>query len=253
MLRTQRRFRRSLFLVDRQHPRRQPRGERDNPGPGLKSSSVVLSRTGRRASLPARVSRESKLAPAVAEPAAPRSDLLPRLRRREHQAQRQVYLAHQRALQVLAASVLRCAAEAEALVADVLTDFLYRYVDTLQREESIEAYLRMMTTRRARRHLDMQRRAREVNSRDMAAEPDLPAVAEGAKWQRWVDDCLAALADKPRQLLRLHFGHDLSLSEIGQQLGITKQAVSKTVLKSLALLRRCLRGKGAPMLDGPDF
>jgi RNA polymerase sigma factor (sigma-70 family) len=175
------------------------------------------------------------------------SDLLLRLRRREHPAQEQVYLAYHQGLKALAVRILPCAAEAESLVADVITDFLYRYVDTLQRQESIGAYMRMMTTRRARRRLEMQRRVREVDHQDMAAEPDLPAAAEGPKWRRWVDDCVAALAERPRQLLRLHFGHDLSLSEIGDQMGITKQAVSKTVLKSLDLLRRCLRGKGAPM------
>lgn len=181
--------------------------------------------------------------------AVPTADLLSQLRRREHRAQRQIYVVHRAWLEALATKILSCPAEARPLVADVMTDFMYRYVDTLKREQAIPAYLRMMTTRRARRHNLRQQRTQVVDDQELAMAPELANPGDGSRWQRWVDDCLATLADKPRRFLRLHFGHDLSLSAIGSQTGVTKQAVSKTVQKGLALMRRCLQSKGA-LIDG---
>jgi RNA polymerase sigma factor (sigma-70 family) len=177
------------------------------------------------------------------------SGLLRQLRAREHAAQQDVIAGNRTRLLALAGTLVSSSADARALVADVLTDFLFEYVDALDHERAIPAYLRMMTIRRARRFNQHQQRHRDISEREdlVDASPDPAHTADDRRWKAWLDDCLSALADKSRQLLRLHFGHDLSLSEIGGQLGVSKQAVGKTVQKSLVLLRRCLERKGAPI------
>jgi RNA polymerase sigma factor (sigma-70 family) len=130
-------------------------------------------------------------------------------------------------------------------VADVFTDFFYSYVDSLEHERAISAYLRIMVVRRARRLL--LRRSREVDVELCClADTDGRDVIESVEnktWLPWLEDCLSLLTERARKILKLHFGHDLRTVEIASQIGVTKQAVSKTILKCINQLRRCLERK----------
>ncbi len=51
---------------------------------------------------------------------------------------------------------------------------------------------------------------------------------------------------RQRQLLLLYYGQGLNMREIGEQLGLDKSTVSRTIKRGEARLRRCLRyGAGA--------
>jgi RNA polymerase sigma factor (sigma-70 family) len=174
--------------------------------------------------------------------------LLTQLQQRDPCAQASFYRVNRGALLALARATLSCPADAPALVADVFTDFFYRYVDFIRDERSVASYLRVMIVRRSRRQNLSGARIDNLDE-NMAdpSQPDLVQSADCTRWTVWLDDCLATLADRARRLVRLHYGHELSLSQIGSQMGVSKQAVGKIVQKSLELLRCCLedkRGRG---------
>ncbi len=175
------------------------------------------------------------------------ASLLVQLRQRQRQAQENVITLQGPTLRALAASHLTCPNDARALVADVFTDFLYSYVDTLQHERAIPSYLRMMVIRRARRENQRNQQHRDLEGLELAAvsAKDPSQMLDDGRRAAWLDECLNQVAERPRRLLRLHFGQGISLSEIADQLSISKQAVSKTVQKCLAFLRSCLAQKGA--------
>jgi RNA polymerase sigma factor (sigma-70 family) len=193
-------------------------------------------------------------APTKEASAAP-SPLLQALRRREQAAQARTIREHRAVLEMLAKRMLSCPQEAQALVADVFTDFLYKYVDTIRNEPAIPMYLRMMTIRRCRR-LSFRRASEEELDRHQetlaATNMDIVDAIDAHVRLSSLDECLGRLTEKARRLLRLHFGHEMSFNEIGAQVGTSKQAVGKTVLKSLAVLRRCLDGRRAQSRPGQE-
>lgn len=68
-----------------------------------------------------------------------------------------------------------------------------------------------------------------------------------------VDDWLSILDDRPREVIRLRFGLDdpaLTLAEVGQRLGVTRERVRQIEKKTLTSLRRKHRARVArPILD----
>ena len=178
----------------------------------------------------------------------PRSDdlgLLGRLQKRDPEAQAYLLRSEGPALRATALGILGSEGDAGPLVADVFTDFLYSYVDHIEHERAIPSYLRIMVVRRARRL--MQRRAQEdsIGAYDFADANgrDVIEALETKTWLPWLEGCLSLLTDRARRVLKLHFGHDLGTVEIAGEVGVTKQAVSKTILKCIAQLRRCLDRK----------
>ena len=145
--------------------------------------------------------------------------ILARLHRRDRETQTCVYLTHRPSLLAVAKAILDGRADATQLVTDVFTDFFFRHVDGIRNEEAVPAYLRMMTIRRAR-------------------QPS-----------HGLDECLHGLSEKPRRLMKLHFGHELSFAEIGEQLGISPRAAGKGTIKALKQLQTRLHRQG---LSGPD-
>jgi RNA polymerase sigma factor (sigma-70 family) len=174
------------------------------------------------------------------------SGLLSQLRQRQRMAQENVIATQGSALRALAASHLICPNDAQSLVADVFTDFLYSYVDNLQHEKAVPAYLRMMVIRRARRQNQRASQHRDLEGLDFAStnNRDPSQMVDEGRRSTWLDECLGRMAERPRRLLRLHFGQDMSLSTIAAQFNISKQAVGKTVQKCLIFLRSCLAEKG---------
>jgi RNA polymerase sigma factor (sigma-70 family) len=172
--------------------------------------------------------------------------LLNQLRQRQRHAQESLMATYGPSLRALAAGHLTCPNDAPPLVADVFTDFLYSYVDTLQHERAVPAYLRMMVIRRARRQNHRASQHRGLEGLDFASMTvrDPSQDLDDGRQATWLDECLGRVAERPRRLLRLHFGQGLSLSQIAAQLNISKQAVGKTVQKCLTFLRGCLAQKG---------
>ncbi len=164
------------------------------------------------------------------------------LQTRDLPEQEKPYRGERQMLERIALSILASPKDAELLVGDVFVDFLYKYVDSIQKPNSIRAYLKTMTVRRARRQMARLRKHEEFNpdSKQVPALVPRDGDLERKIFRRWLEKCLSKLSDKARKVLKLHFGHDLSYAQIGKSFGSSKQAVGKTVLKSLAVLRKCL-------------
>jgi RNA polymerase sigma factor (sigma-70 family) len=171
--------------------------------------------------------------------------LLERLKRRDAEAQATLLRRESPGLRATAMSILASEGDALPLVADVFTDFLYTYVDRIEHERAIPAYLRIMVVRRARRLLQRRSQEDSITAHDLAdaSGRDVVEVLEAKSWLPWLEDCSSQLTERARRVLRLHFGHDMGTVEIAGAVGVTKQAVSKTIIKCIAQLRRCLERK----------
>ena len=166
-------------------------------------------------------------------------DRLALLQERRPETQIRLWRSYRPVLMPIARSILRSSTEAENLVDEVLCDFLFHYVANLHEPRAIGAYLKSMTVRRACRLRDKLQRQTSFEEEEI---PGVPGDAEPERriLSRWLEKCLRRLTAKARTILRLHYGHDLSYREIGQQLGRTRQAVGISVQKSRKALQKCL-------------
>ncbi len=171
------------------------------------------------------------------------ADVLTLLKNRNRQVQEEVYKAEKMVLEKIAGAILRSSIDAEQLVADVFTDFLFHYVDGVQQSRSIRAYLQMMTRRRAIRarekHLSLVPLQPELRASNSAKDPE--ERIDDRLWRQWLDICLRRVRSSARKILKLHFGHGESYSTIGDHLGVTKQAVGKAIKKNLQVLNQCIK------------
>ena len=134
-------------------------------------------------------------------------------------------------------------AVAEAVVADLLSDFLFHYVNKLRDGRAIPSYLRIMALRRSRRQQERARRHGELDPDDRRHRSDDAGpddAIDSARWSRWLERCLGEVKGKARSILKLHYGHEMSYAEIGQRLGTSKQAAAKMGKKYLEVLRACV-------------
>jgi len=169
-------------------------------------------------------------------------EVLERLKRHDRVTQEQLYRDEKGRLMAIAVSILRNPDEAESLVSDLFTDFFFHYVERIRESRAIRAYLRIMCQRRARRQRARMYRHTELEPEQVNYDPtdDTEALVERGLYSEWLQSCVGQLNPRAREVLKLHFALDMSYSEIGAQQGKSKQAVGKTVLKSLDLLRSCL-------------
>ena len=98
-----------------------------------------------------------------------------------------------------------------------------------------------MAIRRARRYKEHKQKQVPIEAINIIEPPeselDLPIEQN---WITGLIECFKRLTDRARGILKLHYGLDQSYSDIGQRMGISKQAVGKTVQKSIRVLRHCL-------------
>lgn len=172
------------------------------------------------------------------------ADLLARLRARDPETQARVWREHHARLSAICTRILGDAARGEEVAQDVWIDFAYTYVDRVAHPGAMRGYLIMMAIRRARRHADRRRRRRrEGEPEEQAGEHPERTMVEAlhhAALEDRLTDCLDALRPRARQMLRMRFRQELSLREIGEAFGVSKQAVGKAVGKALAALRACI-------------
>jgi RNA polymerase sigma factor (sigma-70 family) len=178
---------------------------------------------------------------------------LERLKRRDARVQEQVRRLQVETLTSTVAAILGSPDESEVLVTDLLTDFFFRYVDQLRDSRAIPSYLQIMAVRRARRLKERWQREVAVESNALTDDPRdrLDSELDDHTRLPGLNRCLQGLTDRARSLLRLHYGHELSYAAIGEQLGVSKQAVGKTIQKCLEVLRRCL-GKRAAVVPAEN-
>lgn len=177
--------------------------------------------------------------------------VLSALQQRARDDQQQLWQEQQPRLFAIAKKILRSDSEAEILVSDALTDFMFHHVDQLQSGRAIGSYLRIMVVRRADRR---RKQAGRHASIDLLSGQSDDGVNPEDKLQHkaylsWLERCLQQLTQRARHMLKLHFGHDLSYTQIGEQQGVSKQAVGKAVLKAEKVLRDCIERRQDGGLD----
>jgi len=169
-----------------------------------------------------------------------REETLSRLRERDRSVQTRVWqLEHPRLTRV--ARSVAAGLDVEAVIAEVFTDFFFRHVDVLKSSRSIPAYLRIMTLRRVQREAELASRQAELPASEGDPETGVDDSLLQSSSSRWLRDCYLRLTPRAREIFKLHYGHELTYSEIGERVETSKQAVGKTILKGLELLRECLR------------
>jgi len=173
--------------------------------------------------------------------------ILERLKQKDRATQEQLYRAEKSRITAIAISILRSPDHAESLVSDLFMDFFFTYVDRIREARAIPAYLRIMCQRRARRQRARMYRQVELEPDKVNYDPtdDTDEQVERRLYAQWLESCVGQLNPQTREVLKLHFGHEMSYSEVGEHQGKSKQAVGKAVLKSLDLLRDCLERKRA--------
>lgn len=94
--------------------------------------------------------------------------------------------------------------------------------------------------------LDRLRRRAQEPIRELAPEdePTAPSPAISEPQVRWVLEQLALLPERDRAALELRYYEGLSMSDVGQRLGISQPAASKRVAAALERLRRRARLQG---------
>lgn len=121
-----------------------------------------------------------------------------------------------------------------------MTDFIFKYVHRLSREEAIDSYLRLMAVRRAMRLRDLRAR---IAPPDLTASIEHAPADETAGWAQLVPRlplCLDKLTPKARQAIRLRFQGELTNETIGDLIGGSKQYIGRLLKQSLSTLRDCL-------------
>ena len=164
------------------------------------------------------------------------------LKSRDRVTQEAVWRAEKPIIEAIALSILGSRADAEQLVADLFTDFFFKYVDNLRSCHSIPLYLKTMARRRSIRKREGLTQFVPLNQKESVeySETEPERAIDDQKLLRWLMRCYGGLRPRSRKILKLHFGHEQSYSSIAATLGNSKQAVGKTVKKSLSLLRECV-------------
>lgn len=133
---------------------------------------------------------------------------------------------------------------AEEMSEDILSDFVVDHAAGLRAAGAMGGYLRLMAVRRAVRHRDRGRRHVALPVELCGEAPSMEAALDGPARHARLTDCLAELPVRTQRMLRLRFGREASLAEVGAALGLSKQFVARVVGEALARLRRCLARAG---------
>lgn len=180
-------------------------------------------------------------------------------------------------LRAAAAAILRCRAGAREAsdLADSLFTELYGLADGPGRERSLFRYFHGRSSLKtwlravlAQRHIDMIRAGRRFESLDDDASPSAAANMPTrvsphptdphreryvALFVRALQAALTALEARDGQRLRLYYAKELTLAEIGRQLGEHESSVSRNLDRIRLLLRRAIEQTlrdGAPSANG---
>lgn len=161
---------------------------------------------------------------------------------------RQLFEAHAGALRRYARRFVRSRETAEDLVQEVFFR-LWRGWDALDTGTGIRAYLYLATRSRALSHLEREKREAGACAlafpRGMVAdEPALPADVEtkldADDVTRAIEQVLAAMPRRQREVAALRLRHQLSTADIARRLGISPRTVEVHIARATKALREQL-------------
>jgi RNA polymerase sigma-70 factor, ECF subfamily len=169
--------------------------------------------------------------------------LLERLRVGDPTALDEIALRHQRRLQAIACTVVRCPQTAEEVVQDVLFR-LWTQRTALGIRGQLDHYLGRAVRNRAldrvRRHrLEARWLERQLHQVDAprAEEPDAAADAE---WDPALREALEALPPRRRDAMMLRWCEGLSYGEIARRLDVSVKTVENQIGRGLRSLREAM-------------
>ena len=177
-------------------------------------------------------------------------DLLVRLRRGEDAAYDAIFRQWYAPLVAMTAALLRDQGPAEEVVQDVLLE-LWKRRETITFETSIRAYLFQSARNRGLNYLRRQRVEQRGEGTIAAAMPTPePADSEAreAELNIAIQEAIAGLPDRCREVFELSRVSGLKYSEIATELGISVKTVEAQMGKAL----RVMREKLAPWLPDTD-
>ncbi len=180
------------------------------------------------------------------------SAVIARVRRGDAAAFEAIFHAHYDLLMDVAEALVQSPEGAEEIVADVFLSIWAQHERWVVRD-SVRAYLLGATRNRCLNHLRERRTRDRVHDRclregwvpGVGQTPDTDAAVRAGDLSAAIEQAVAALPDRPREVLTLHRGHRLSFAEIGRALGISPRTVEVHLARALKLLRRRL----APFLS----
>lgn len=146
-------------------------------------------------------------------------------------------------LRAVCAHVLHDRVRAEDLAEDVLMDFAFEHVDRVEHPRAVPSYLRLMAVRRARRIKQKQNRHEEVSPERTSGvdeERALVTAIDAPARKACLSRCIDAQDKKARTMLRLRFYNERTVTDIGREMGVSKQYVSRIMRRALDALRGCV-------------
>ena len=174
-----------------------------------------------------------------------------RLRKGEHRAVQEILSHYGPGLLLFLRTMVRCHETAEDLLQEVLI-LSYTRRDQLAKPERLESWLFTMARHAALNELRRPRRKREelVDMQDLedAAPPDSEPSARqklhSKKSAQILNEALAGLDEKRRELVALRYYSGLNLREIGEVLRMPTGSVGTTLTRTLEHLKERLASKG---------
>jgi RNA polymerase sigma-70 factor (ECF subfamily) len=158
---------------------------------------------------------------------------------------RQLFEAHADALRRYARRIVRSRETAEDLVQEVFFR-LWRGWGTVETGAGIRAYLYVATRSRALNHLKHERteaRARALalphgmTGDEPALPPDADRRVEADEISRAIEQVLATMPPRQREVAALRLRHQLSTAAIAQRLGISPRTVEVHIARATKALR----------------
>jgi RNA polymerase sigma-70 factor (ECF subfamily) len=173
-------------------------------------------------------------------------ELLERLRRGEEQAYDSIFRQWYAPLVAMTSALLRDRGPAEEVVQDVMLE-LWRRRDSLTLEQSLRAYLFQASRNRALNYIRRQRveaRGESTIAAGMPTPASADAEARESELNIAIQQAIAGLPDRCREVFELSRINGLKYSEIATELGISVKTVEAQMGKAL----RVMREKLAPWL-----
>ena len=174
--------------------------------------------------------------------------LLIRLKEGDSEAQKLFWQRSWNDVYTVTLRILENSPDATEVAVDVLSDFIFDYVQRVRKGAALQAYLRIVAARRAVRFKQKKHAVTAVGL-DVLEDLDARSPEASAEFSGMVDElnlCLEQLTPKAQQVLRLRYHRDYTTENIGVLVGGSKQYIGRLITRSVELLRDCLTNRVAP-------
>ncbi|MCB2156170.1 RNA polymerase sigma factor [bacterium] len=184
------------------------------------------------------------------------ADLALRFQEGEHEAVHELVAIYSRRIQAFVRTIVHSPELAEELTQDVFVR-AYTKRNTLANRDKLEAWLFALARNCALKEMKRKRyRVESVVDQDEIAEraggedaPPQPREVQEAELAELLDEALAQLDEKRRQLMTLRYYSHLGLAEIAEVMEMPIGSVGTTISRSLAQLKDFFQSRGFRIED----